>query len=347
MPKILIITNLPFFFYLSDVGFSFLIAVQMRLLLTKWIAWILRMKFVSNDHSAIPEATDSNESKRDPHTIAMMMTSKHQYSDPLECSCASIETCCLPLTGWLNHSLVHPATTNDDHRSYKHHCHLHQHPPDRMQPKSSELLLDASRLVCRSQPKTSDTSKNESAAMVSTASASMATGHVFEVPTTTAGSTLTMRHPNPIASSGQPEITSHVTTTTSIASSSSSKPGLLRSQHLLSSQVPPNPLLLSGAVTSDPGASLSSSRSIDDPHRWMPLSTSAILSSPIVLVLRSLLHELRYVSNRLRDRDQLSMVLDEWKFAARVLDRLCFLCFLLFTVGCTGLFLVSANIQDV
>lgn len=62
---------------------------------------------------------------------------------------------------------------------------------------------------------------------------------------------------------------------------------------------------------------------------------------------RVLLDQLRFVTQRMRLQDELDTVLAEWKFAAMVLDRLCLILFTVFTVGCTSMFLLAANMQDV
>ena len=57
---------------------------------------------------------------------------------------------------------------------------------------------------------------------------------------------------------------------------------------------------------------------------------------------RDILHEIRFIANRLREEDGDTTVKDDWKFAAIVLDRLFLWIIVGFTIGFTGGVLISA-----
>lgn len=58
--------------------------------------------------------------------------------------------------------------------------------------------------------------------------------------------------------------------------------------------------------------------------------------------LANILDEVRYIAKRFRDQQQVETMRSDWKFAAAVIDRLCFVIFLTFIVLCTFGFLMSA-----
>ena len=45
--------------------------------------------------------------------------------------------------------------------------------------------------------------------------------------------------------------------------------------------------------------------------------------------------EMRFLTKRLRDKDEEDVVIGDWKFAAMVLDRMCLITFSLFTILAT------------
>ncbi|XP_077375101.1 neuronal acetylcholine receptor subunit alpha-7-like isoform X2 [Festucalex cinctus] len=67
---------------------------------------------------------------------------------------------------------------------------------------------------------------------------------------------------------------------------------------------------------------------------------SSTVSSEPELV--SILDEVRYIAKRFRDQRQGEATRSDWKFAAAVIDRLCFVIFLLFIILCTFGILISA-----
>jgi len=58
--------------------------------------------------------------------------------------------------------------------------------------------------------------------------------------------------------------------------------------------------------------------------------------------IKSCLRELKYITNRMRKNDELEEIVQDWKFAAMVLDRLCFYGFTAFTIISTFVCLSSA-----
>jgi hypothetical protein len=57
---------------------------------------------------------------------------------------------------------------------------------------------------------------------------------------------------------------------------------------------------------------------------------------------KEILSEIRFITNRMRRKDEIRESINEWKFAATVIDRVCLILFTLFTVISTGLCLLSA-----
>lgn len=60
------------------------------------------------------------------------------------------------------------------------------------------------------------------------------------------------------------------------------------------------------------------------------------------LDLEIIINELRFITQKLRDDEQESLVSLEWKFAARVIDRFCLIVFGLFNLIATFAILFSA-----
>lgn len=58
--------------------------------------------------------------------------------------------------------------------------------------------------------------------------------------------------------------------------------------------------------------------------------------------LAKILEEVRYITRRLRNRDEDANMCNEWKFAAAVIDRMCLMAFSFFTILCTFGILMSA-----
>lgn len=63
---------------------------------------------------------------------------------------------------------------------------------------------------------------------------------------------------------------------------------------------------------------------------------------PAVTDLAKILEEVRYITRRFRNRDKDASMCNEWKFAAAVIDRMCLMAFLFFTILCTFGILMSA-----
>jgi hypothetical protein len=57
---------------------------------------------------------------------------------------------------------------------------------------------------------------------------------------------------------------------------------------------------------------------------------------------KEILSEMRFITNRIRRNDEIRESINEWKFAAAVIDRLCLILFSLFTVISTAMCLLSA-----
>jgi hypothetical protein len=57
---------------------------------------------------------------------------------------------------------------------------------------------------------------------------------------------------------------------------------------------------------------------------------------------KEILSEMRFITNRIRRKDEIRESINEWKFAAAVIDRLCLILFSLFTVISTAMCLLSA-----
>ena len=58
--------------------------------------------------------------------------------------------------------------------------------------------------------------------------------------------------------------------------------------------------------------------------------------------LNPVIRELRFITNRMRREDELNEIINEWKFAAMVIDRLCLILFTTFAVVSTAVCLLSA-----
>ena len=58
--------------------------------------------------------------------------------------------------------------------------------------------------------------------------------------------------------------------------------------------------------------------------------------------LTPIVRELRFITNRMRREDELQEIINEWKFAAMVIDRLCLILFTSFAVISTAVCLLSA-----
>ena len=54
------------------------------------------------------------------------------------------------------------------------------------------------------------------------------------------------------------------------------------------------------------------------------------------------MREMRFITNRYRREDDVEGIIAEWKFAAIVVDRLCFIVFTTFAIASTAVFLLSA-----
>ena len=58
--------------------------------------------------------------------------------------------------------------------------------------------------------------------------------------------------------------------------------------------------------------------------------------------LAPIIRELKFITNRMRREDEITEKIDEWKFAAMVIDRVCFILFTSFAVLSTAICLFSA-----
>ncbi|XP_062291888.1 cholinergic receptor, nicotinic, alpha 11 [Scomber scombrus] len=58
--------------------------------------------------------------------------------------------------------------------------------------------------------------------------------------------------------------------------------------------------------------------------------------------LQAILEEVRYMADRFREQDETESMLDQWKFAGAVIDRLCLVAFSVFNIICTISILMSA-----
>lgn len=58
--------------------------------------------------------------------------------------------------------------------------------------------------------------------------------------------------------------------------------------------------------------------------------------------LDDILNEIQYMTNRIRKEDQVVEILDDWKFAAIVIDRLCFVMFSTFSIISSSICFMSA-----
>ncbi|KAG7324123.1 hypothetical protein KOW79_012139 [Hemibagrus wyckioides] len=67
-----------------------------------------------------------------------------------------------------------------------------------------------------------------------------------------------------------------------------------------------------------------------------------IVGGPAMTDLAKILEEVRYITKRLRNRDEDASMCNEWKFAAAVIDRMCLMAFSFFTILCTFGILMSA-----
>ncbi|KAI1283113.1 Neuronal acetylcholine receptor subunit alpha-7 [Halotydeus destructor] len=72
------------------------------------------------------------------------------------------------------------------------------------------------------------------------------------------------------------------------------------------------------------------------------LDSTAGHTCQIVREISSCLRELKYITNRMRDNDDLEKIVQDWKFAAAIIDRLCFYAFTAFTIISTFVCLSSA-----
>ena len=64
--------------------------------------------------------------------------------------------------------------------------------------------------------------------------------------------------------------------------------------------------------------------------------------SSCVRDLNPIIRELRFITNRMRREDELQEIINEWKYAAIVIDRLCLILFSTFAVISTAVCLLSA-----
>ena len=58
--------------------------------------------------------------------------------------------------------------------------------------------------------------------------------------------------------------------------------------------------------------------------------------------VKQILKELRFVTRRMREKDQDDLVISDWKFAAMVIDRFCLLGLTLYTILTTFILFLSA-----
>ena len=69
---------------------------------------------------------------------------------------------------------------------------------------------------------------------------------------------------------------------------------------------------------------------------------STDISSPLKRELGLILKEIRVITDKLLDDDDLSTVEGDWRFAAMVLDRLCLLFFTVFMIITTVVVMLAA-----
>jgi hypothetical protein len=311
----------------------------MRILLTEWLANIMFMKCPSSVleiYSNDPQLSPSDRIHCPANRLnAHLMTSSVRPQMTCDCCSAAADTCCLPFSGLLSNDPVHPTGSSDQIYSDSAHTVL---PAFQQQPKSSELLLNTSKLSYRAHD-------NQSTIASSIGTATVTALHPTIGSTIGSSPASLLRPEHSSLRSFRPTIASDVdydiTSGCPLTSSTSFASGAPSLSQPNVTVAPSSPKISKASLLRSPASQLLSSRSSDTSAAWLPLA----ISGPSTL--RSLLHEFRYVSDRMRGKDQLNLILEEWKFAARVLDRICFLCFLGFIFGCTTLFLVSANIQDV
>lgn len=79
------------------------------------------------------------------------------------------------------------------------------------------------------------------------------------------------------------------------------------------------------------------SGALDDP------STAMHSCFSIQRELIAILKELRYVTNKMREKDETDEVASDWKFGAMVIDRLCLILFSVFTVVSTCVCILRAE----
>lgn len=76
--------------------------------------------------------------------------------------------------------------------------------------------------------------------------------------------------------------------------------------------------------------------------RVREVHTRGIVGGSSATDLAEILEEVRYITRRFRNRDEVASRCNEWKFAAAVIDRMCLMAFSFFTILCTFGILMSA-----
>ena len=71
-------------------------------------------------------------------------------------------------------------------------------------------------------------------------------------------------------------------------------------------------------------------------------STRRNVTQDISKEVKQILKELRFLTKRLRDKDEEDEVISDWKFAAMVIDRFCLLGLTLYTILTTVILFLSA-----
>lgn len=87
-----------------------------------------------------------------------------------------------------------------------------------------------------------------------------------------------------------------------------------------------------------PGATSVASSSIAPP----PICHAHNCSATANRELQSILKELKFITNRMKIRDEEEEIIMDWKFAAMVIDRFCLITFTAFTIITTIAVLLSA-----
>uniref|UniRef100_T1K349 Uncharacterized protein n=1 Tax=Tetranychus urticae TaxID=32264 RepID=T1K349_TETUR len=77
-------------------------------------------------------------------------------------------------------------------------------------------------------------------------------------------------------------------------------------------------------------------------HSYCPGSSSATHSLTQSSDISAILKELRFITNRIRKEDEIQDIIQDWKFAGMVMDRLCLIVFTAFTIISTVICLSSA-----